>query len=58
MTNAEKFTEVFGVTPKTICDADNNEWWDEPFAEEKDEETLSYPCPVCGKTTVITLKQK
>lgn len=31
MTNAEKFEEVFGITPKTICDADSNEWWDEEY---------------------------
>lgn len=36
MTNAEKFKEVFGITPKTICDADSNEWWDEEYEDPEE----------------------
>lgn len=30
-TNADKFVEVFGITPKTVCDSDSNEWWEKPY---------------------------
>lgn len=32
-TNADKFEMVFGITPKTVCDPDYNEWWNKPFQD-------------------------